>query len=528
MQETFKKQLLKSPLKKQWKKIGVKPHHGIILMLSSLHSQTSLGCGEFLDLIPIIEWCASIGFDFVQLLPLNDTGFDNSPYNPISTLALNPIYLSLQKLPYLKDDSELQQIFIKEENLINEPFFDYHATRQLKLSFLQKYYLKYFRKIESSFAYSRFIRKNSWVYNYALFCTFCEKYNTDRWDEWPQECQKLSNHAKNKLLKQNETSVLFFCMVQYLCFLQLKEVKSVAEKNKIFLMGDLPFLVSKYSCDVWDHQNLFFFNCTVGSPPDDFTPNGQNWGFPAFNIETLKKTDYHWWKVRLKVAENFFHIYRLDHVIGFFRTWNIPIGLDGIDGDYAPKDPNLWLELGKTFLSVLINNSKMLPIGEDLVVAQTIKDVLRELGICGTHILIWQRTGAGGADFVPYPLYPVASITSVASHDTPTLSQWWHNYPKIIKLFCLWNKWEYTPEIDIKKRFQILRDCHHTSSLFHANLLQEYLALFPKMVHQDYNMERINYPGTPPYNNWRYRFIPSVEEITTSKELHETLTSIIS
>ncbi|MCH9632155.1 MAG: hypothetical protein S4CHLAM6_04840 [Chlamydiae bacterium] len=526
MQELFKKQLLKSACSAQWKKIGLNPHQGIIIILSALHSKKSPLCGEFLDLIPLIEWCPKIGLDFIQLLPINDSGFDNSPYNPISTFALNFIYLSLHSLPHFEKNSVLQKTLQKMQAQKVSKNFNYNKARAQKFKFLERYYLSYFNLIEKESTYKSFLKINPWVYEYGLYCALCEEHQTDQWQLWPKSCKSLNSKQKEALYEKFKERVDFYIMVQFFCFSQLTSVKKAAEKNKVFLMGDLPFLVSKTSCDVWSNPNLFLMNYAVGSPPDDLTPDGQNWNFPAYNWKELAKTDYKWWKTRLKISETFFHIYRLDHVIGFFRTWNIPDNKKGAEGHFVPKDPNLWLNHGKDFLTVLIKHSKMLPIGEDLVIPQTIKDVLRELGVCGTSILTWQRTGAGGMDFVPFPLYTAATITHIASHDTVTLAQWWNKYPKVAKLYALWKGWKYTKTLDSKKRQSILQDSHQTSSLFHANLLNEYLALFPKMVHKDYNKERINYPGTPSKRNWRYRFIPSVEQIVNSRKLSDAIKAI--
>lgn len=525
MQDIFKSQLLKSACGPKWKKIGIEPHHGIVLMVRSLHSKNSCGGGEFLDLLPLLPWCKSVGLDFIQLLPLTDSGFDNSPYNPVSTLALNPTYLSLYDLPFL--DNELKSEIKKLQSQKKTIYYNYSKTRGQKFEFLRKYFAKHFEKVEKSPGYKAFVQKNAWVKEYALFCALCSFYGETTWSKWPKDCKNLTPSQKEALYKKHDKEMQFFIMSQFFCSSQLQKVHEEAKKHKVYIFGDLPFLVSKESCAAWRLPDLFMTDYTVGSPPDDLTPDGQEWNFPAYNWDKLRETDYAWWKERLKVSENYFDFYRLDHIIGFFRTWNIPHGKKGKDGHFCPEDPNTWLDHGKNFLLKLINSSDMLPIGEDLVIPQTVKDVLRELGICGTNILTWQRTGAGGLDFVPYPLYVAATITHLASHDTVTLAQWWNRYSKVATQFCLWNGWKYTKTISYEMRLKILHDSHHTSSLFHANLFQEYLALFPEMVHKSYNQERINYPGTPSKLNWRYRFVPSVEEITTSRKLRDAFKKIV-
>ncbi len=524
MQEIFRQQLLKSACALQWKKVGLFPHHGIVIMLSALHSKKSCGGGEFLDLLPLLKWAPRVGLNFIQLLPLNDTGFDNSPYNPLSTLALNPVYLSLYALDHLNAD--LKKMVLKYQSQKLTQKYNYQKMRLQKFAFLRTYFDTCFSKIKTSSAFKKFLEENAWVNDYGLYCALSDFYHSDQPEKWPRNIQKISLTQKNEQLKKHSLEISFYQMIQFLCFTQLKHVRSIAEKNNVRLMGDLPFLVSKTSCDAWSYPELFCMDQSVGSPPDDLTPKGQNWNFPAYNWEKHHQSDYSWWKTRLQVAENFFHLYRLDHIIGFFRTWNIPKGQPGSKGAFSPSDPNTWLDHGKQFLQVLIKSSKMLPIGEDLVIPQTVKDTLRELGICGTNILTWQRTGAGGLDFVPYPLYVAATITHIASHDTVTLSQWWKTYPKVAKQFSLWKNWKYTPRLTPKMRFEILHDSHHTSSLFHANLLQEYLALFPEMSYKNDRLERINYPGTPSKNNWCNRFIPSVETITSSRKLFDAFKKI--
>lgn len=509
------------------KKVGLHPHHGFVLMLSSIFSKNSCGYGEFLDLLPMIKWAKSIGFDFFQLLPINDSGLDNSPYNPISTFALNPVYISLHALKYVNDDQELKTLLEKYQNSSRSQYFDYSRARKEKFIFLKLYKEKYFSKISKEPSYKAFVKKYSWVKEYALFNALCEDQECHNWHKWPSNLKKLSTAKKTTLFKKFENEINFHILHQYLCFKQFHQVKEFADKTKFSILGDLPFLVSKFSFDAWFFDKLFLMDYSVGSPPDDLTPNGQDWDFPAYNWDELIKSDYEWWKLRLKVSQEFYHIYRLDHIIGFYRTWNVPKGKLSKDGAFCPSDPKVWLEHGRRFLKMMIKNSNMLPIGEDLVIPQTIKDSMKDLGICGTSILTWQRAGSGGLDFIPYPLYVNASITHIASHDTVTLAQWWKKFPKTCKQFCLWNGWKYTKELDHEKRFKILKASHSTSSLFHASLLQEYLALFPKLVDKDHNKERINYPGTPSKGNWRYRFKISVEEITAHSKLKEQLKKIL-
>jgi len=518
--------LTKSECAPHFKRIGLHPHHGFVLMLSAIHSKESCGIGEFLDMLPLLNWASEIGLDFIQLLPLADTGSDNSPYNPISTLALNPVFLSLSALPYLNEDKELQDLLKKMQKGTQKNFVNYLNVRDKKSFFMKLYNERYGSRTRETSKYKHFLKQNSWVFDYGLFNTFSEHYQTQNWSDWPKSKHSLNDTQKSKFIKKYHYEMQLYLLTQYFCFEQLKQVKKVAEEKTVFLFGDLPFLVSRQSCDAWSYPKLFLTDYSVGSPPDRLTPEGQNWDFPAYNWKELKSSEYHWWKLRLKVAENFFQIYRLDHIIGFTGLGIFPLAKKVLKELLAPRIQVNGLKMAETFKSPL-KYSKMLPIGEDLVIPQAIIDSMQALGISGTRILTWQRTGAGGLDFVPYPLYTVASITCLTSHDTTTLAQWWKKYSKTAKEFALWKNWKYTPSISHAMRLSLLKDSHQTSSLFHANLLQEYLALYPELVHKKINEERINYPGTPSHRNWKYRFVPSVEKLVKNRKMTHAFKTII-
>ena len=519
-------QLKKSDTKEHLKKIGFHPHHGFILMLSSLHSENSCGIGEFGDLLKLLPWVKKAGFDFIQLLPITDSGADNSPYNPISTFALNPVFLSLSDLKSVSSNPSLKSAFEKLKNKRRPKNVEYTNVRFEKLNFLREYYNTYKTKIIQQKSFKRFQKNHPWLEDYSLFCALIDHQKSPNWLTWQKPYQKLTAKKKQMLIKNEQDNMLFYQVLQFLCFEQFSKVKKEAEKLSLHLMGDLPFLVSQLSCDAWAYPGLFSKTQTVGSPPDYFTPKGQNWAFPAYEWSYLEKTDYQWWKSRLKVAEDLFHIYRLDHIIGFYRTWNVPLGQTADKGAYYPKDASLWLERGRRFLKILLNASSLLPIGEDLVIPQAILDSLRDLGIPGTRIMPFQRTGAGGLDFVPFELYTVASTTHIASHDTQTLDQWWKNNPKAAKDFALWLEMKPSKKLTPELRKCILKKSHQTSSLFHANLMSEYLALIPSLRHKNINDERINYPGTPSDENWTLRLTPSVEKLLNHSELYKEIQSI--
>lgn len=381
-----------------WQSVGRRSHHGIALPLSALW--TERGPATFLDLIPLIDWCAEVGFDVIQLLPLNDSGIDPSPYNPISSCALNPKYLAKESV----DESSYKQ--------------------------------------------------------------FCQENN-----DW----LKAYGHAE----------------IQYRCFSQMRKVKEYATRKKVYLMGDIPILISPKSVDVLAEPELFDLSKEAGAPPDQYNLEGQHWGFPLVRWDVMKENNYAWWKRRLRVASELYHIYRVDHVVGLFRMWAHKVG-------FIPPDPSLWPTQGREILEMMLQSTSMLPIAEDLGGGDTLSDVVRpmlkELGICGTKVMRWEPD-------VPYEPY---SLTTVSTHDSEPLLLWWES--------------EYRKPLTPDHHFELIRNSHHTSSYFHVNPLQEYFALIPELTRPP-EQERINVPGTISPQNWTYKFKPPLEAFTRHKGL---------
>jgi 4-alpha-glucanotransferase len=253
---------------------------------------------------------------------------------------------------------------------------------------------------------------------------------------------------------------------------------------------------------------------SAGAPPDQYSDDGQNWGFPLYNWDEMERDGFKWWMERLSVAANFYHIYRLDHVVGFYRIWGIAKGEKSKNGRFIPEDKELWIPQGEKILSAMLENSPMLPIGEDLGnIPDEVRVSLQRLGICGTKVMRWERNWKGDKKFIPLDAYPPLSMTTVSTHDSTPLSLWWIQSPDESKEYALEKGWDYITPLHSDQHFAILYDSHHTTSLFHINLLGEYLAFFPDLVWPSLEDERINTPGIVSDENWTYRFRPSLEQI---------------
>lgn len=526
--DALKKALLESTARQGWKRVGIRPHHGINLLLSSLHSASSCGIGEFYDLIPLIDWCADLGMDIIQLLPLNHLEKDASPYNAFSSCALNFLHLSLHALPHLEEEPRLRDQ-LKTMTALN------HTKRVAvldvftrKTHWLQAYLDNMGHKIASAKHFKEYVRDNAWVEHYALFRVLHEHLDASP-ENWPLEIRSLESKTFKELLEKYQKPIQFYISLQYLCFLQLTHIKEYAHQKGVFLMGDLPILLSPNSVDVWQYPHLFVKHLQAGAPPDIYNEEGQNWKFPLFNWDAMRQTHFHWWKQRLAYAEQLYDLFRIDHVLGFFRIWAIPPEHPSKEGYFIPVDEKQWEPQGTELLEKICAFTSMLPIAEDLgLVQEMVRPCLKHLGICGTKVMRWERRWeTKNKCFIPVQEYEPISLTCVSTHDAEPLGLWWTTFPEEARDFAAFKQWPYTPELTLQQREEILWDSHHSSSLFHVNLLQEYLALFPELVHQDPEEERINIPGTTLPTNWTYRCIPSVEDIVAHQELFKKMHRIV-
>ncbi|WP_213318409.1 4-alpha-glucanotransferase [Chlamydiifrater volucris] len=522
---TTVKSLLESPSKSHWEKIGINHKDGVCVPLFSLKSRSSFGIGEFYDLILLFQWCKTVGFQIVQLLPLNDTGEDTSPYNAISSVALNPIFLSLNSLPDIDKVPSYHKRVSFLKSLNNNDSVNYRDVRKIKMSILREYYNtvgKHYAKSDDLF--QKFVEKESyWLKPYSLFKSLRESFQNLPINRWPKDTLCYSG-IKN-LESENSSSAFFFQYLQYLCFQQLLKVREEADKLGILIKGDIPILISNDSADVWYYRNLFTSSVSVGAPPDLYNLEGQNWNLPLYNWESMEAIDYKWWRVRLQYAENFYSLYRLDHIAGFFRMWIIP--QDG-RSRFVPEKESEFLTQGTKILKNLLAFSKMLPVGEDLGdVPTSIRESMRVLGICGTKIPRWERHWDADGSFKHPNTYEPISLTSLSTHDSDTLHLWWKknpteamNYSKILKI-------RYSRQLSPEIQEKILSSSHNSSSLLHINLLNDYLSLDSTMVSNDPEKERINVPGTISETNWVYRCKPYLEDLLENNSFNKRISSIL-
>lgn len=520
--------LSQCPAASQWKGVGIKFHHGINLPLFSLRSRQSCGIGEYTDLLPLVDWCKRVGMDVIQLLPLNDGGPERSPYAALSAFALNPLNLGLASLPYLELMPDAVEMIDELQKLNALQRIAYPIVQAKREAFLRHYFKTVAPLVIATTPFLDFLQKNPWLEPYSLFKALKIATQWKSWEEWIPEWRDPSPSYFQTLLETHRDEILYHSLLQYFCFQQVEEVKRRSNAKGVWIKGDIPILIGRESSDVWHTRKYFDLDYSAGAPPDVFSSEGQNWGFPLYDWSSVEEQEYKFWKTRLKVAEQCYNIFRIDHIVGFFRIWGISHGKIPKEGRYLPSDPTQWFGHGEKLMQMLISNSSMLPIGEDLgVVPPIVKKCLTELGICGTKVLRWEREWGTGGHFTPIKDYSPISMTTVSTHDSETLQLWWRNKPEEARDYSAFKGWEYQETLTSDRHREILWDSHHSASLFHINLLQEYLAVIPNMTWPDPEDERINLPGSVSDRNWTYCFRPTLEEIISSEPLADLIRGLL-
>ena len=313
---------------------------GVAVPIFSLHSKTSIGIGEFLDLIPFARWVQFCDFNIIQLLPVNDTGAEASPYSARSAFALNPVFINVQSV---QGSSEFEEEINKGKARFDElGKIDYYQISTWKRSILRKIFDNRFDSLKKDKLLAKWIDQNPWSKAYCAYATLKAKNDESSWKDW-KTFKNPGPKDIEKIWTKYEKDVLFQAWMQ--CVAEMQFSAAVAETSKlgVRIKGDIPILINEDSADVWANRKYFSMEDRAGAPPDMFSYGGQNWGFPTYRWDVLEQDNYSWWKSRLAQASKFYHAYRIDHVLGFFRIWSIPEQeVTGIMGRFNPCIPLTW------------------------------------------------------------------------------------------------------------------------------------------------------------------------------------------
>ncbi|MDR0349542.1 MAG: 4-alpha-glucanotransferase [Tannerella sp.] len=332
----------RSAFHEKWKGVGT------VIPVFSLRSEQSFGVGDMHDLKLLVDWAVQTNQCLIQILPMNDTTrthtwTDSYPYSAISIYALHPIYISLSDLKPLNDAGKMTYFEEKRLALNKHVSVDYESVTGIK----EQYLLHLFEQEGNAFFESKsfqffFQTNKAWLMPYAAFCFYREKYQTPDFCKWESHAVYNADEIEKLCDKTGDayTQISFVYFLQYILHSQFQSVSEYARKKGVVLKGDLPIGIHRTSVEAWTEPAYFNMDGQAGAPPDDFSAIGQNWSFPTYNWHVMEKDGYSWWKKRFQKLSDYYDCFRIDHILGFFRIWEIPIEyVEGLCGHFRPALP---------------------------------------------------------------------------------------------------------------------------------------------------------------------------------------------
>lgn len=362
---------------------------GVAIPVFSLRSKSSMGVGEFEDIRLLVDWAVKCGLRLVQLLPIQDTTAtrtwkDSYPYAAISAFALHPIYLNLEKCAGRKYAELIKPLRKKQKELNELPELDYEQVLKIKLLTIKELYELQKEEFKKDPDFLTFFKENeNWLVPYAAFCYLRDKHDTPDFTQWKlhgrYDAETIQKYTAPGTRHYDSIALQYF--IQFHLHLQLREAVDYAHEHGVVLKGDIPIGIYRYSCDAWVEPGLYHMEMQAGAPPDNFAVKGQNWGFPTYNWEEMQKDGYSWWKRRFGHMRNYFDAFRIDHILGFFRIWSIPMDVvEGILGRFEPAIPvhrvefqnrNIWFDYDR-YTKPFINDAVLWEIfGPDMEQVKT-------------------------------------------------------------------------------------------------------------------------------------------------------------
>ncbi len=321
---------------------------GVAIPVFSLRSKEGTGIGEFLDLKLLVDWASHVGMSMVQILPINDTianhsWTDSYPYAAISVFALNPCYANLDKMGNLQN-AEADAWWREKRDQLNQlPEVDLEEVMKVKSQYFKLLFDQAWGKTKKTKAYRTFFEENKyWLVHYAVFCCLRDRFGTVKYAEWPEfshfDEEEVQAFADPQADHHDDVAIHYF--IQFHLDQQMREVKAHARKKRVGLKGDIPIGIYRHSVDAWVSPHLYNMAGQAGAPPDAFAKAGQNWGFPTYDWPEMAKDGFAWWRQRLTQLSKYFDAFRIDHILGFFRIWEIPWEqVQGIMGQFNSALP---------------------------------------------------------------------------------------------------------------------------------------------------------------------------------------------
>ena len=494
---------------------------GLLVPLFSIPSRSSWGIGELWDLPALSAWLSDAGFSFVQLLPLNEmAGGQNSPYSALSAMAIDPIFIAPSAVPDIEAIGGESVLSDAERGRLAAAraarAIDYATVRALKTKAFRAGFARFLEvewrpRTSRAKRLQRFTERTRWwLEDYALFRALHAANGDRAWTGWDAPLRDRDPAALKQARADLAGEILFHAYLQWLAAEQWTQAREAAE---IGVFGDFPFMVSRDSADVWARQDDFRMDASVGAPPDAFSETGQDWGFPAYRWDRVACGGFQWLAARARRNAELYDAYRVDHLVGFFRTYvREPDGRAG----FVPSEEPDQIRQGERVLEVLSAPGARL-IAEDLgVIPAFVRETLLRLGIPGFKVLRWEREwDHDGQPFRDPAGYPAVSVATSGTHDTEPNAQWWDEAPiderRAAAAVLGADGCDPGAPFDDRVRDAIL------DVLF---LSGSDIALVP--IHDVFGWrERVNTPALVSDANWTWRLPWPVEDLQTNPEAAE-------
>jgi 4-alpha-glucanotransferase len=537
---------------------------GVFVPLFALRGENDLGIGDIGALREFIDWAAEIGFKVVQILPINEIGADNSPYNTISTLAIEPTSLhfephSPEDITHEDFDSALAHFDL---SMLHRGRVKYRHVKKLKRLLLEKAFANFSHGTheDRKSSFRKFCEEEAaWLHDYAFYRVLMEENNdSPAWSRWPAQHQSIERAESwlRNLPEHRQTALInrqsFFCYVQWIAHQQWREIKSYAQERGVAFMGDIPFGVSYHSADVFARPDEFVLDWGGGAPPepyfkdDEFTQKwGQNWGIPLCRWDRMRANNFEWWRERVRAVRRIFHLFRIDHVLGFYRIYAFPwrprrnkrfLPLDwdqmlertgGRAPHFVPRDDKTPENCeankreGEEYLRVVLEEAGATRvIGEDLgAVPDYVRPSMRSLGIAGFKIPQWE---VNGAEITPGDKYERLSVATYATHDhKPIRALWdeavqqstatWQQARLELEKIALFARLNSRIEnYDFEKDFYpVIMEALFKSNVWIA------MVMITDLLARKY---RFNVPGTTANSNWTRRIQRNIAQLRSSRK----------
>jgi 4-alpha-glucanotransferase len=408
---------------------------GLLIPLFSGPSTASWGIGDIGDIAPLSAWLADAGCRVLLLLPLNEMAPDQqSPYSALSAMAIDPVFIRVPDVEEFQAAGGEAALPCAAQQALDcvrrSTRVDYATVRRLKHDALRDAFCRFHeaewnRDSERARAFREFVTRQAWwIEDYALFRAIHAREGERPWTEWPEALRRRDPPAIDRARRELSREVIYYQYLQWLAASQWQRARSAAADRNVALFGDLPFMVDYDSADVWARQQQFRLDLSLGAPPDAFSTTGQDWGMPVYNWDVIAADDFRWLRDRARRAADLYDGFRVDHLVGFYRTFGRPRA--GGDGVFTPDQESAQIALGERVLAILREPGAEI-VAEDLgTVPDFVRESLDRMGIPGFRVFRWERFWhRDGQPFRDPADYPRASLATTGTHDTEPMAIWW-------------------------------------------------------------------------------------------------------